>query len=195
MLTSVVLMVLCAAGVAHAKRGNTSAAELQAQVEEVARVASAFSEAGVLVHAYLMYGFPTQTVQETVDALERVRQLFQAGVIHSAFWHRFSATIHSPIGKDPAAFGIEILPAPPVTFAENDLAFHDPTDVDHDLLGIGLKKALYNYMHGVGLEEDVRFWFDHPVPKARVPKNLIAQALRSRRADAPKAASTRGGKS
>ena len=25
---------------------------------------------GILVHAYLMYGFPTQTVQDTVDALE-----------------------------------------------------------------------------------------------------------------------------
>ncbi len=162
-------------------------------VEQVARVAGAFSDAGVLVHAYLMYGFPTQTVQETVDALERVRQLFAAGVIHSAFWHRFSATIHSPIGKNPAAFGIEIPPRPPVTFAENDLSFHDPTGVDHDLLGVGLKKALYNFMHGVGLEEDVRFWFDHPVPKARVPKNLISGALKARRADAPRAAATKGG--
>ena len=67
-------------------------------VEQVARVTRAFTDAGVMVHAYLMYGFPTETEQETVDALERVRQLFAAGCIQSAFWHRFAATAHSPIG-------------------------------------------------------------------------------------------------
>ena len=149
-------------------------------VEQVARVTKAFAENGVLVHAYLMYGFPTQTVQETVDALERVRQLFAAGCLHSAFWHRFSCTVHSPVGRDPATYGIQLAPMPPVTFAQNDIDFIDPSGVDHDQLGVGLRKALYNYMHGVGLDEDVRFWFDHAVPKARVPKHLIAQALSSR---------------
>jgi hypothetical protein len=146
-------------------------------VEQVARVTKAFADQGVLVHAYLMYGFPTQTVQETVDALERVRQLFAAGCLHSAFWHRFACTVHSPVGRDPKAYGIELSPMPPVTFAQNDIDFIDPTGVDHDQLGVGLRKALYNYMHGVGLDEDVRFWFDQPVPKAKVPPNLIARAL------------------
>lgn len=146
-------------------------------VEQVARVTHAFSSAGVLVHAYLMYGFPTQTEQETVDALERVRQLFEAGCIHSAFWHRFSATIHSPIGKNPQKFGIRLLPEPKVTFARNDLPFEDPTGCDHDQMGVGLRKALYNFMHGVGLDLDVRKWFDKPVPKAKVPKALITKAL------------------
>jgi radical SAM superfamily enzyme YgiQ (UPF0313 family) len=59
-------------------------------VEQVARVTRAFTEAGVWVHAYLMYGFPTQNEAETVDALERVRQLFAAGCIQSAYWHRYS---------------------------------------------------------------------------------------------------------
>ena len=45
-------------------------------VAQVARVAQAFTTAGIMVHAYLMYGFPTQTAQETVDALEMVRQVF-----------------------------------------------------------------------------------------------------------------------
>jgi hypothetical protein len=48
-------------------------------VEQVARVTQ-FTEAGVMVHCYLMYGYPTQTVQETVDSLEMVRQLFEAGI-------------------------------------------------------------------------------------------------------------------
>ncbi|MDP1905996.1 MAG: radical SAM protein, partial [Pseudomonadota bacterium] len=56
-------------------------------VDQVARVTRAFTDAGILVHAYLMYGFPTQTVQDTVDALEYVRQLFAAGCIQSGFFH------------------------------------------------------------------------------------------------------------
>jgi radical SAM superfamily enzyme YgiQ (UPF0313 family) len=146
-------------------------------VEQVARVAHAFTASGVLVHAYLMFGFPSQTMQETVDSLERVRQLFEAGCIQSAFWHRFSATIHSPIGKDPAKFGIKLHPPKQTLFAANDVDFTDPTGVDHDMLGRGLNKALYNYMHGVGLDEDVRFWFEEQVPKARVNRNLIAAAI------------------
>ena len=148
-------------------------------VEQVARVTKAFTDNGIFVHAYLMYGFPTQTVQETVDALERVRQLFEAGCIQSAFWHRFSVTAHSPVGKNPKEFGVKILPEPQVVFARNDLRFEDPSGVDHDLLGVGLKRALYNYMHGVGLDQDVRFWFDTKVPRAKVSTNLIQKAITS----------------
>jgi hypothetical protein len=147
-------------------------------VEQVARVTKAFTEAGILVHAYLMYGFPTQTEAETIDALERVRQLFVEGCINSAYWHRFSATVHSPIGREPEKFGIKLLPMVESTFARNDLDFIDPTSADHDMLGRGLRKALYNYMHGLGLDEDVRAWFDAPVARPRVPKRLVADALR-----------------
>ena len=149
-------------------------------VEQVARVTRAFTDAGVMVHAYLMYGFPTETEQETIDSLERVRQLFAAGCVQSAFWHRFAATVHSPIGKSPELFSIR-LARPPVTFAENEVAFTDPTGVDHDRLGVGLRKALYNYMHGLGLDTDVRRWFDdgsrRKVPAAKVAPDLIERAL------------------
>ncbi len=148
-------------------------------VEQVARVTHAFSEAGILVHAYLMYGFPTQTVQDTVDALEYVRQLFQEGCIQSGFFHRFTCTVHSPVGMDPAAYGITLKPLPPGKFARNDVPFSDPTGVDHGLLGQGLNKALYNYMHGIGLDEDVRAWFDTRVPKPTVGKHRIARALQT----------------
>ena len=146
-------------------------------VDQVARVTKGFADAGILVHAYLMYGFPTQTVQDTVDALETVRQLFAEGCIHSGFWHRFACTVHSPVGLDPQAYGVTLQPLPPVSFAKNDVDFIDPTGVNHDALGVGLKKALYNYMHGIGLEADVREWFDFAVPKARVPRQRIAKAL------------------
>ena len=149
-------------------------------VDQVARVTKAFADQGVLVHAYLMYGFPTQTVQDTVDALELVRQLFAAGCLHSGFWHRFACTVHSPVGKRPQDYGITLQPlaqgSSPI-FARNDVAFTDPTGTDHDALGAGLKKAIYNYMHGLGLEEDVRAWWDFPVPKPRVARRRIERAL------------------
>jgi radical SAM superfamily enzyme YgiQ (UPF0313 family) len=147
-------------------------------VEQVARVTRAFSDAGILVHAYLMYGFPTQTTQDTVDALEYVRQLFQAGCIQSGFFHRFTCTVHSPVGKHPERYGVTLHPHPRATFANNDINFTDPTGVDHDALGTALRKALYNYMHGVGLDYDVRNWFEGDVPRTRVPKSFVARALK-----------------
>ena len=149
-------------------------------VEQVARVTKAFSDAGVLVHAYLMYGFPTQTVQDTVDALEYVRQLFEQGCIQSGFFHRFACTVHSPVGQNPQEYGVTLQPLPPITFATNDVGFIDPSGVDHDALGVSLRKALYNYMHGIGLEEDVRSWFGPRTPKTRVPRDRIARALGAR---------------
>jgi hypothetical protein len=140
-------------------------------VEQVARVTRSMAEAGILVHAYLMYGFPTQTTQDTVDALEYVRQLFEAGCLHSGFFHRFACTVHSPVGQDPKAYGIVLLPLPEGRFARNDVGFIDPTGTDHDLLGRGLKAAIYNYMHGMGLERDVREWFD--LPKKQCPKPTV----------------------
>jgi hypothetical protein len=164
-------------------------------VAQVARVTRAFTDAGIMVHAYLMYGFPTETVQETVDALERVRQLFEAGCIQSAYWHRFSATAHSPVGLHPERYGITLQPPREISFAHNDVAFDDPVGADHDFLGAGLRKALYNYMLGVGLDADVRAWFGatrsaggrararrsrrraSAVPKTTVPPDLIARCL------------------
>jgi tRNA A37 methylthiotransferase MiaB len=146
-------------------------------VEQVAQVTRAFSDAGVLVHAYLMYGFPTQTVQDTVDALEYVRQLFEQGCIQSGFFHRFACTVHSPVGQNPQEYGVKLIPLPPVSFAKNDIGFIDPTGVDHDAMGAALKKAIYNFMHGIGLESDVRSWFKVKVPKPTVARHRIEQAL------------------
>jgi radical SAM superfamily enzyme YgiQ (UPF0313 family) len=163
-------------------------------VEQVARVTRALSDAGILVHAYLMYGFPTQTAQDTVDALEYVRQLFAAGCIQSGFFHRFTCTVHSPVGKHPEQYGVTLFPPPRTTFASNDVNFTDATGIDHGAFGEALKKALYNYMHGIGLDLDVREWFEQSppvhrvgnsarrraaraVPRTTVPPNLIERAL------------------
>lgn len=148
-------------------------------VEQVARVTRAFVDAGIMVHAYLMYGFPTETAQDTIDALERVRQLFAEGCLQSAFWHRFTATVHSPIGKRPEVYGIKLHKLPKIRFATNDVGFEDPTGVDHDQFAEGLRKAVYNYMHGLGLDADLRSWFPRgKIPKAtKVAPDLVRRAL------------------
>ena len=163
-------------------------------IEQVARVTRAFADAGILVHAYLMYGFPTQTAQDTVDALEYVRQMFAAGCIQSAFFHRFTCTVHSPVGQHPEQYGVTLSAPPAATFANNDINFTDLTGINHDVFGAALKKALYNYMLGVGLDLDVREWFEqrasvrgigktarrrtiHAVPRTIVPPDLIERAL------------------
>ena len=98
--------------------------------------------------------------------------------MQSAFWHRFTATAHSPVGKSPDLFKIKLRAAPATTFAKNDVAFDDPTGCDHDAFADGLRKAIYNYMHGVGFEKDPRSWFGRArIPKAKVPPDLIRRAL------------------
>ncbi len=148
-------------------------------VAQTARVAAAFRGAGILVHAYLMYGLPGETVADTVDALERVRQLFAKDLLQSAFWHRFVATAHSPIGLNPAAHGIRITGPSFGGFAENDLTHDDRKGSAPAWLGAGLKRAVLAYMEGEGLPKDVRRWFERSVPKPTVPKNWASRAMRS----------------
>ncbi|MHA6246556.1 B12-binding domain-containing radical SAM protein [Pontibacter sp. CAU 1760] len=146
-------------------------------IDQVARVTDAFTQAGIMVHAYLMYGFPTQTAQETIDSLEVVRQLFVNNVIQSGYWHRFSMTAHSPVGKNPEKYSVVKVGPEEGPFANNDLWHDDPTGTDHELFGQGLAKAIYNYMHGVGLEQPLSFWFDFKVPRVKTRPDLIYKAI------------------
>lgn len=145
-------------------------------VTQVARVTRNFTSSGIMVHAYLMYGYPTQTVQETVDSLEMVRQMFEAGILQSGFWHQFALTAHSPIGMDPASYGI----TPKyneIKFANNDLEFSDSTGIDHNAFSYGLKKSLYNYMHGLCFDYALQEWFDFKIPKPKIDPDFIEQCL------------------
>ncbi len=146
-------------------------------VAQVARVTKHFTEAGIMVHAYLMYGFPTQTAQETIDSLEMVRQMFQAGILQSGFWHQFAMTAHSPVGMYPEQFGVQKETGDVGSFANNDIVHIDPTGTDHDAFSFGLKKSLLNFMHGIGLDFPLHEWFEFKVPRTSISKNYIAEAL------------------
>jgi hypothetical protein len=146
-------------------------------VEQVAKVTSNFTEAGIMVHAYLMYGYPTQTIQETVDSLEMVRQLFEAGVLQSGFWHQFAMTAHSPVGLYPEKFGVTKTTETIGTFANNDIEYTDATGIDHDKFSFGLKKSLFNFMHGICFDYELQDWFDFKIPKTKIHPDFIFNAL------------------
>lgn len=146
-------------------------------VEQVSRVTDYFNRAGIMVHAYLMYGFPTQTAQETIDSLEVVRQMFEQNILQSAFWHRFAMTAHSPVGMYPEQFKVKTLTPETGAFAHNDLDHEDPTGGDHQHYSAGLKKSLYNYMHGICFDLPLQSWFDHKVPETSLPSDLIERYL------------------
>ena len=146
-------------------------------VSQVANVCNHFTESGIMVHAYLMYGFPTQTAQETIDSLDMVRQLFELGIVQSGFWHRFSMTAHAPIGLNPEEFEVQKVGPEKGTFADNDLFHDDPQGANHDIFKDGLKTSLFNYMHGVGFELDLQEWFDDEVPITSIPPSYIEDCL------------------
>lgn len=151
-------------------------------VEQVAKVTRNFTESGVMVHAYLMYGYPTQTVQETIDSLEMVRQLFEAGVLQSGFWHQFAMTAHSPVGLYPEKFGVapELLPlqgSEKGIFAINDINYTDKTGIDHEKFSFGLKKSLFNFMHGICFDFELQEWFDFKIPKTKIHPDFIFNSL------------------
>ena len=145
-------------------------------VDQVAKVTKNFTEAGIMVHAYLMYGYPTQTVQETVDSLEMVRQLFEMGILQSGFWHQFAMTAHSPVGQNPEEFGVTPIKQE-IKFANNDIDFTDKTGIDHSKFSFGLKKSLFNFMHGVNFEIPLQDWFNFKIPKTTIHPDYIHDCL------------------
>lgn len=142
-------------------------------VEQVTKVCRNFSDAGILVHSYLMYGYPTQTKQETIDSLEMVRQLFESGVIQSGFWHRFAMTAHSPVGMNPEAYKTKLISTMEPTFANNDVEYEEINAVDHSVFSEGLRKSLFNYMRGVGFDIPLQKWFDEKIPATKITPDHI----------------------
>lgn len=151
-------------------------------VDQVTRVTGALALEGIMVHAYLMYGFPTQTSQETIDALEVVRQLFKLKLVQSAYWHQFALTVHSNVGQNPGKYGVKIEGPDFRGFAKNDLEFSSG-DSDPGIYSDGLKTSLYNFMRGNGLDLPLSTWFKFPVPKTKIKKNYLKSLLENSQVD------------
>jgi hypothetical protein len=139
-------------------------------VEQTVDACRHLRDAGIMVHTYLMYGFPTETLQETVDALETVRRMFDEGIVQSAFWHRYAMTCHSTSGQHPERFGARRTSWEPHPFCNNEVDWlpeHSDSQFDYDIdaVGAALRLATYNYMNGLGLDQPIRSWFPIRVPK------------------------------
>ncbi|HOV14006.1 MAG TPA: radical SAM protein, partial [Spirochaetota bacterium] len=145
-------------------------------VKESVSVLNNFSKAGIMVHTYLIYGFPSETSNEAINSLEIVRQLFKNGTIHSAYYHRFALTIHSEIYKNPENYNVK-----PVVmsgdFANNDVFYNDLNNSDVDKIGDNLNKALYNFNYSNLLSNDIKSWFDTKNIAISVDKNYVKNII------------------
>jgi radical SAM superfamily enzyme YgiQ (UPF0313 family) len=149
-------------------------------IEQVTVAANNLTQAGIMVHAYLMYGFPTQTDQETIDSLEVVRQIFESGIVKSGFWHRFALTIHSHIAKNPKSYNIKIKTNVPGKFAQNDIEYTEQKPYNHENFAEGLRVSLFNYMQDLAFELPLQEWFPFKIPKTSIPSDLINNILLNR---------------
>ena len=146
-------------------------------IEQATLAMRNFYYAGIMVHTYLMYGLPTETLQESVDAAEVVRQMFRAELIGSAFWHRYAMTVHSRSGQEPEAFGVRRKDRLPNPFANNEVPFAENRGYSLDMVGEGLNLSLANWLVGSGLERPVHKWFATKVPPTTVIPSLITDHL------------------
>lgn len=120
-----------------------------------------FKKCGIMVHAYLMYGFPTETAEEALGALDNVRKLFKYKLISSAFWHRFALTIHSPIYRNAKDFKLKILQPENGNrriFSLNEISFREKGSPNWNKIGKVLNLATYNYLERHGLDKPIGFW-------------------------------------
>ncbi|MGL4956389.1 MAG: B12-binding domain-containing radical SAM protein [Bacteroidales bacterium] len=148
-------------------------------LKDTIQVMDNLTEAGIMVHTYLMYDFPTQTLRETIDGLEVVRQMFDVGILQSAFWHQCSVTTHSPIAQSPEKFNVSIKENNDKSLFINDLKVEKDKTYQVHLLGKGLAKATYNFMHGIGLDNPIESWFNCKVPKTSIPQNFISTIIKN----------------
>jgi len=148
-------------------------------IESIVSACAAFKENGILVHAYMIYGFWHDTPQSIIDSMETLRQLFAAGLLDSAFWHKFVLTKNSQVyseweqGKHPELK--PIIPKKHGMFAKNNLYFEG--EKNYEKFGAGLETALEAWMHGDKLDMNVRKWFSFDVPQPSIPKNFIEKAI------------------
>ncbi len=149
-----------------------------ATVENYAYVCNNFSQAKILVHGYLIYGFPGETINDCIESLEIVRQFFSLGILNSAFYHRFSLTIHSPVYKNPDDFGITIPQVALSSFSNNDVQYHEKKQSHIDQCGEGLNKAIYNFNYLNALDLPLAEWFPGIKFKHTIEPDFVKKCIK-----------------
>ena len=151
-------------------------------ISSIVSACAALKEAGVLVHAYMIFGFWYDTAQTIIDSMETLRQFYSAGLLDSCFWHKFVLTKNSTIytewkeGKQK-----KLQPIEPKSdkkgglFAGNNIHFKGENQ--YDKFQLPLENSLNCWMHGDGLEKKVQKWFDFPVPPPTVGRDFIEKRI------------------
>ena len=166
------------AGIEIATGNGLSAVNKGTDMENIVNACCAFKEAGILIHSYMIFGFWSQSVQDLIDSMETLRQLFEAGLLDSAFWHKFTLTLHSTVyeeykkGKYPE---LKILPQKKTQFAKNDLHFEGEEKSEKS--SAPLNAALELWMHGEKLSKPVESYFPFKMPKPSIAKDYIASLI------------------
>ena len=142
-------------------------------LDSIVSACCAFKEAGILIHAYMIYGYFGETEQDTINSMETLRQLYAAGLLDSCFWHKFVLTRHSRIYSEwKEGLHKNLNPFAPKNsgvFAKNGLHFKD--EEKSAKFGNGLYAALQSWMHRENLNVPVEKWFEFKVPSQNVQKD------------------------
>ena len=147
-------------------------------ISSIIHACCAFKEAGILVHAYMIYGFWNDTPQSIIDSMETLRQFFAAGLLDSAFWHKFVLTRNSTVYAQWEKDGTLDLVSGEDTssaFARNNLHFKGESSFNK--FGAPLDTALNSWMHGEGLEKKIQKWFDFQVPAPAVSRDFVENKI------------------
>ncbi|MCR4790520.1 MAG: radical SAM protein [Treponemataceae bacterium] len=148
--------------------------------ESLVSACCSFKEAGILVHAYMIYGFYSESPQDTMNSMEVLRQMFENGLLDSSFWHKFVLTKHSTLFREYKQ-GLHPDLKPIIDknedswFAQNDIHFQG--EEKSEKFGPGLDLALDDWMHGQNLNRNVQTYFNFSVPKPSIPKNYVEKAI------------------
>ena len=143
-------------------------------IKSIVASCAAFKEAGILVHAYMIYGFWYDTAQSIIDSMETLRQFFNAVLLDSSFWHKFVLTRNSTVYSKWEKEGkLDMVSSADQSscFAKNNLHFKG--EEKYNKFGPFLDQAVSQWMHGQNLEMKVQKWFDFPVPQPTISKHFI----------------------
>ncbi len=145
-------------------------------IEDAISVTRSFKENGVLVHCYMIYGLPTETVEEFYNSLEVLRQMFREECIDSAYYHRFALTRHSEAYIQRNQLGLRPESDELTGFANNDIEYTDNHSKKFDQLASSIKTAIYNFNHKNLLNEDISVFFKNKIKKI-VSNNFVKTVI------------------
>ena len=170
------------AGLESATGNGLNAIHKGTDLESIVGACCAFKEAGILVHAYMIYGYWWEKEQDLINSMETLRQFYANGLLDSCFWHKFVLTRHSRVYKEWTEGKIQDLkPIDPQEkqnaplFAKNGLHFEG--EKKSQKYGAFLDYSLNQWMHGEDLEKPVQKWFEFQVVRPTVPKDFIEKII------------------